>query len=249
MNVIKKQVLMIELNKVYNSDCLEFMAGLESGFFDYSLTSPPYNIGVSKTNIHKNKYEEFKDSAVDYFEEQKEVVSELLRVTKKHVFYNIQMVSGNKPDLLKLIGFFSNNIKEILIWDKGFGQPAISPNVFNSAFEFIIIFSNDCADKRAFKDANFDRGTQSNVFRIKNRHYNNYSEQHKAVFPLDLPRYFIRNFGKEKDIWYDPYFGTGTTGLACSMEKRNYVGTDISGSYCRIATDRIGNYNSQLTLL
>ena len=98
----------------------------------------------------------------------------MLRVTKKHIFYNIQMLSGNKLALMKLMGFFANSIKEIIIWNKIHGVPAMEPGVFNSAYEFIIIFSKDQPNKRKFYDVNF-RGNQNNVFIVKNTHSNPFS--------------------------------------------------------------------------
>ena len=173
---------MIELNKIYLEDCLNTMNKLDDKSIDYCITSPPYNI----TNKSLAKYKDYSDdmSGSQYFENQKEVIKEMLRITKKHIFYNIQMVSGNKLALHKLIGFFSHNIKEVIIWQKK-GQPAISEKVFNSAFEYIIIFSNDNPDKRYFNDANFKRGTQSNIFKIKNTstgkiHKNNFKTRENA---------------------------------------------------------------------
>ena len=213
---------------------------------DYILTSPPYNVKTERIA----KYKDFKDdySQEQYFEQQKQVISEMLRITKNHIFYNIQMLSGNKIALHKLIGFFAENIKEVIIWRKGFGEPAISEKVFNSAFEYIIIFSNNEPNKRYFSDANFKRGTQSNIFEILNSHSNPFAKQHKAVMPLDIPRYFMMNFGKEGDIWYDPYIGTGTTAIAAIMEKRYYLGSEISKEYFELATKRIMNEQCQSKL-
>ena len=66
--------------------------------------------------------------------------------------------------------------------------------------------------------------------------------------PLDIPRYFMINFGKENDIWYDPYLGTGTTAVAAIMEKRNYLGSEISKEYFELATKRINNEQCQSKL-
>lgn len=235
----------MEINKIYNEDCLITMNNMEDNFVDYCITSPPYNISDKSLS----KYKDFTDdmSKYEYFENQKKVIEEMLRITKKHIFYNIQMVSGNKLALHKLIGYFSEYIKEVLIWQKT-GQPAISEKVFNSAFEYIIIFSKDSPDKRIFHDANFNRGTQSNIFKIKNSHSNKYAAIHKAVFPLDLPRYFMQNFGNNNDIWYDPYFGTGTSGLAAVMENKNYIGNDISKEYIKLAENRIKQHTNQKRL-
>tara|TARA_R110000824_G_scaffold147513_1_gene316973 strand:- start:3344 stop:4012 length:669 start_codon:yes stop_codon:yes gene_type:complete len=220
------------------------MSKMQDNFIDYSLTSPPYNI----SNDVLSKYKTFSDNMdpEDYFENQKNVISELLRVTKNHVFYNIQMVSGNKFALHRLIGHFYKNIKEVLIWKKS-GQPAISEKVFNSCFEYIIVFSSNQPEKRLFEDANFDRGTQSNIFNVLNTHSNSFADVHKAVFPLDIPRYFMINFGKKNDIWFDPYMGTGTTGVAAVQEKKFFIGSEISEEYLKLSEKRILPYIQQQT--
>jgi DNA modification methylase len=181
------------------------------------------------------------------FEQQKHLINELLRVTKYHVFYNIQLLSGNKNSVMKLMGVFADNIKEIIIWNKKNGVPAMEQGVFNSAYEYIIVFSNDQPNKRKFYDTEF-RGTQNNVFTIKNTHSNPFSDVHKAIMPLDIPRYFMQLFGKEKDIWYDPYMGTGTTAVAAIEEKRKFIGSEISQEYIDLANKRLEPYLTQQTL-
>lgn len=235
----------LEFNKIYNESNLETMYKMPDKSIDYILTSPPYNV----VNKSLSKYKDFKDdfSQNEYFEQQKELINEMLRVTKNHIFYNIQMVSGNKFALHKLIGEFSSNIKEVLIWQKK-GQPAISENVFNSSFEYIIIFSNNEPNKRFFNDANFKRGTQSNIFKILNKHSNPFADVHKAIMPLDIPRYFMLNFGKENDIWYDPYMGTGTTAVGAAMEKKKFIGSEISKEYLEISNKRLEPYLIQQSL-
>jgi site-specific DNA-methyltransferase (adenine-specific) len=235
----------LELNKIYCESNLETMSRMPDKSIDYVLTSPPYNV----FNKSLSKYKDFEDnsSQLEYFEQQKILIQEMLRVTKNHIFYNIQMVSGNKIALHKLIGYFSENIKEVLIWQKK-GQPAISEKVFNSAFEYIIIFSNNEPEKRYFSDANFKRGTQSNIFKILNSHSNPFADVHKAIMPLDIPRYFMINFGKENDVWYDPYMGTGTTAVAAIEEKKNFIGSEISKEYTELSNKRLQPYLNQTSL-
>lgn len=236
----------MEYNKNYNENNLDTMSKMLDKSIDYILTSPPYNVKTERIA----KYKDFKDgySQEQYFEQQKQLISEMLRVTKNHIFYNIQMLSGNKIALHKLIGHFAESIKEVIIWRKGFGEPAISEKVFNSAFEYIIIFSNNEPQKRYFNDANFKRGTQSNIFEILNSHSNPFAKQHKAIMPLDIPRYFMINFGKVNDIWYDPYMGTGTTAIAAIKEKRRWIGSEISKEYFDLSNERINNELMQTKL-
>lgn len=56
-------MLLIELNKIYNEDCLEFMRKLPSEYIDLIIADPPY-FGVVKDewdNQWKNDYSKFKD--------------------------------------------------------------------------------------------------------------------------------------------------------------------------------------------
>ena len=91
-----------------HGDCLEEMKNIESGSIDMVLTSPPYNMNLRIRNgkycsrqIVKEistKYENFNDNLPmeDYFEFNKSVISECLRVSDL-VFYNVQFLTENKP--------------------------------------------------------------------------------------------------------------------------------------------------------
>lgn len=238
----------LEVNHIYNESNLETMKRMPNNYVDYVLTSPPYNVGNNQMyGKDIKKYNEYEDNIDDYFENQKALINELLRVTKKHIFYNIQMLGGNKISFLNLLGHYKNNIKDIIIWKKSM-IPHIEKGILSSSFEFIIIFSNDAPDKKKFYDANFDRGGMSNVFEIFNSHSNPFAKDHNAIMPLDIPRYFMINFGNEKDLWYDPYMGTGTTAIGAIKEKRNWIGSEISSEYVQIAEKRIAPYLSQTSL-
>ena len=67
-------------------------------------------------------------------------------------------------------------------------------------------------------------------------------QQHFAVFPVELPLYFIKGFSKENDIILDPFMGSGTTALACLETNRKFIGIEISTEYCDIAKNRILKY-------
>lgn len=237
----------IELNKIYNEDCIVTMQKMQDKSIDYIITSPPYNFGKDAIHGVDAKYTDYKDDLTQeqYYEWQKKLIIEMLRVTKKHIFYNIQMISGNKIALFKLIGYFAENIKELMIWDKLHGEPAMLQGVLNSVYELIIIFSNDEPQKRVFSDVEW-RGTQDNIIRNK-KNFNN-KINHFAVMPLNLPRKLIAIWSKQNDIIYDPFMGSGTTAIACALEKRNFIGSEISKEYFDIAVNRINNETSQTKL-
>lgn len=229
----------IELNKVYNLDCLTFMRSLPKGYLDYIFTSPPYNIKkqIGSTDLYKVYGDNMTDE--EYFEWLCEIIDEGMRCVKKHFFMNIQMLGKNKLAVLGILGKYRHIIKDLIIWKKKIVAPHIQEGVMNSGFEFIIILSNDHPHKKKFYDANWSQGTFSNVIDGINASQNKHSNLNKATFPLYLPRTVIQKFGKKKDIWYDPFNGTGTTGHACEIEDRYYLGTEIDPEQCVVSEDRM----------
>ena len=90
----------------------------------------------------------------------KNILSELLRVSKV-VCYVIQIVTGSKEAFFKIIGDFSEDIKDIIIWDKGSGQPAMHEKILNSSYELILVLEDDKNNGRLINNAQFKRGTMS----------------------------------------------------------------------------------------
>lgn len=242
---------MIELNKIYNENCLDTMARMPDGFVDLVVTSPPYNANIRIRNFNYvkktkhdrfgMKYQEFDDAMMpdEYFEFHSKVIRECLRVCSGYVFWNIQMLSGNKRALFRLIGEFHDNLKEVLIWDKITAEPAISDGVMNSQFEFILVLCNDEKEAmvREFAKCNFKRGTISNVFRYGKNTKNKFPDINGAAFPVNLAGKIVSNFTNEGDVVYDPFMGTGTTAIVSHKLKRQYIGSEITKS-CALVSDK-----------
>ncbi len=205
-------------------DCLERMKEIPEDSADITFTSPPYNMNLRVRNgsycsrqIVKEistKYTNFDDnlSMDEYFEFSKKIINECLRISPL-VFYNVQFLTGNKKALFRLIGEFEDQLKEIIVWDKVNGQPAIQSGVMNSQYEVVLVFDKNDSMTRQFKKANFNRGTLSNLWSIKRGRKINKS--HGAVFPIELAEKVISNFTCAGDSVFDPFTGTGTTGVVC----------------------------------
>jgi len=252
----------VEINKIYNENCLDTMRKMPDNFVDLTITSPPYNM---KLKLHLGKYQHMRSSASadadirtkysggfedsfsmeDFYKIHSEIVAELLRVSKI-IFYNISIVTGSKRAFFKIIGEYSDFVKEIIIWDKSHGAPAIAPGVLNRQSELIIVFDNSNAIARQFDKCNFSKGTLSDVWKIGRG--KKISKDHGAVFPEELVQKIVENFSDEGDLIYDPFMGTGTTGHVASLYKRNYIGSEISKNYCKVAKERIWNPLLELVL-
>ena len=62
---------------------------------------------------------------------------------------------------------------------------------------------------------------------------------HPAVFPVDLPLFFIRLLCPEGGLVIDPFGGSGTTGLAALAAGRRSVLIDNNEHYCQAAVKRL----------
>ncbi len=65
------------------------------------------------------------------------------------------------------------------------------------------------------------------------------NKNHSAVFPLELPSWFIKLFTEKGDYVLDPFMGSGTTLIAAKLLERNSIGIEISKEYCDLAEERI----------
>lgn len=246
---------MLELNKIYHGDCKEVMATFPDNCIDLTVTSPPYNMRTrirngkyverEKAEHFSKKYKYFSDAMPinDFYEFHKEVLIELIRVSKI-VCYNFQIVTGSKEAFFKIIGHFNKIIKDIIIWDKGNGQPAMHSNVLNSCYEMILILENDKNCGRVIQNSKFERGKMDNILRLGRG--KKISNIHSATFPESLPSTLIRAFSSKGDIILDPFCGSGTTCKMAVENYRNYIGIEITEEYIPTIENRIKNAEPQL---
>jgi len=234
--------------ELIQGDCMEEMKNISDGKVDIVFTSPPYNMNLRIRNgkycsrqIVKEistKYENFDDNLPmeDYLSFTRKVIDECLRISPM-VFYNVQFLTGNKVALFKIIGEYAEVLKEVIIWDKVNGQPAIGELILNSQYEVILVFDRNNAISRKFQNGNFNRGVLSNCWKIKRG--KKIVKCHGAIFPVELAKKVISNFSKEGETILDPFMGTGTTGIECKSLNRNFIGIEIDPDYFKIAEKRI----------
>ncbi len=73
-----------------------------------------------------------------------------------------------------------------------------------------------------------------------------YNRNHSAVFPVDLPKWFIKLFTQPGDVVLDPFIGSGTTAVAAIELGRYYVGIDINSDYVELSKNRLTGTQIQL---
>jgi site-specific DNA-methyltransferase (adenine-specific)/modification methylase len=243
-------------NKIFNEDCIETLKRLKDNSIDCVITSPPYNMNLRIRNgkycsrqIVKEistKYSNFSDNLPidEYNKFHTSVLKELLRVSKV-VFYNIQIVTGSKRSIFKMIGDFNEYLKDIIVWDKCVAQPAMQKQVLNKRTELILVFETDYPISRQFKYGQFERGTLQDIWQIKRG--KKISKNHGATFPEELVGKILENFTVEGDIIYDPFMGVGTTAIVAKRMNRKYLGSEINQEYYQLILERLKNETNLFT--
>jgi site-specific DNA-methyltransferase (adenine-specific) len=209
-------------SKLTQGDCLEIMKGLPDNSVDYTFTSPPYN---RKRN---DKYSNYDDHIQDYYTFNLDVINELLRITKKHVIYNIQTNYYNRQDVYKIIGTFCSKIVDIHIWEKTNPMPASGHSITNAVEYFIILGGASLKSNKTYTKNIISSSVNSKM-----------PKNHKAVMKQEIADYFIKNFTQENDTILDCFMGVGTTGVSCKNLNRNFIGYELDPEYFKIAQARI----------
>lgn len=258
---------MIELNRIYCSDCIDFMnEKLEDESVDLTVTSPPYD------NLRN-----YNGYSFDY----QSVASSLYRVTK--IGGVVVWVVGDKIEKgnktltsfkhaleFQKIGF---KVHDVMIYKKK-NTPFMRSNAYTNCYEFMFVFSKgspktfnpikektvrngeemlvcnkkaDGINKKVKGKLNKEK-TKTNIWEyavgLGGTTKDRIAFCHPAVFPEKLAEDHILSWTNEGDIVFDPMCGSGTTCKMAMLNNRHFIGCDISPEYVDIAKCRLSEYES-----
>lgn len=206
---------------------------------DISFTSPPYNAGK---NIRGYFYENDNDnkSNEDYIKFLYDFTINTIKYSK-FSFVNIQMLEGNKTDIIEYQYKLKNYLKDILIWNKNIAPPHINKGTFATKWEYVLSFSEN-KKGRAFPCS--WQGKFTNVIETENASANNYANIHKATFPISFPSWIIEKMDFAKSV-LDVFMGTGTTLIAAEKLNRKCYGMELDQKYCDVIIERWEQFTGQ----
>ena len=203
----------VKENTIYNADCLEIMRYIKDKSIDLVLTDPPYGIGADKGvgGFGKSKTDKHYNDNWD-IKPKKEVFDEILRVGK-----NVIIFGGNYfTDLLPVNSHW-------ICWDKTGG----------------IKFENPFSDCE-LAWTNIDKKIVKKYIVIQQGFVAQEKERfHPTQKPVDLFGAIIKDYSNENDLIFDPFAGSGSTGIAAKKVGRDYILIEKEEDYCKIAEARI----------
>jgi len=252
----------LEINKIYNENCMKTMARMPDNFIDLTVTSPPYD------NLRTYKGEMVWNEDV-----WKAIIKELYRTTKNGgvvvwIVGDATIKGSETGTSFKQALFFKEcgfNLHDTMIWNKGgFTAVGALKTRYAQVFEYMFVFVKgklktfnplkDRLNKKQtgtfLKNKRLADGTMGEVGKYGKR--NKYGQRfniwklantdrskHPAIFPEQLVNDHIVSWTNENDLVYDPMAGSGTLAKMAIKNKRNWIVSEISSEYCEIIKERI----------
>lgn len=257
---------MLEINKIYNADCLDLMKSIPDKSMDMICTDLPYEV-LHKNNPHAQwdriipfeplweQYERIiKDNGAIVLFAQGMFTAQLMMSNPKLWRYNLVW------DKCRVTGFLNANRmpmrchEDICVFYKSL--PTYNPQYEdgepnhpqgNGQHKH----TNSCYGEygRDYQGRTYEsvprvaptvpdgKKLPRSIIKIKKEHES--TVLHPTQKPVELLRYLIRTYTNEGESVLDSCCGSGTTAIAAIKEKRNWICIEKSEEYFTVAKKRI----------
>jgi len=247
---------------IRNEDCQDTIQSLESHSVDVILTSPFYNTNrpiiikprvghapegrydIHLDNMTSSEYIDFTNRLFDGFD----------RILKQNgvVIYNINYGSENTTDMFLVISdlIYNSNftIADVICWKKKSAIPNnVSPNKLTRIWEFVFVlcrkneFNTFHMNKKVVSTMPSGQKVFENLFNfVETPNNDGNCNLNKATYSSDLCEWLLSLYAPKNATIYDPFNGTGTTGVAAKrLGMAKYIGSEISEAQVKFSLDRI----------
>ena len=236
---------MIELNRIYNEDCLEGMKRIPDKSIDMILCDLPYGTTACKWDTvipFEPLWEQYeriiKDNGAIVLTASQPFTSELV-MSNPRMFKNEWIWKKQKPTNFYQVK--QQPLKEhesILI----FAKKRIN---YNPQGTITVSVKSGRKNKSSNLYSDYDGGDYVQTVGNYPRSILAYPTEgdkkrlHPTQKPVALFEYLIKTYTNEGETVLDNCIGSGTTAIACINTKRNYIGFELDKHYCDIANERI----------
>lgn len=229
--------------KIVLGDCFKLMKEIPDKSIDMILTDPPYSL----TNIPWDK-----EIDLDL------MWKEFNRIIKDH---GAIVIFGKQPFTTKLIYKNIKHFKQVLVWKKpNIDNPTQAKRRFCNITEDIVVFYKKPPVFHPQGIIKIDKpvvqGRGKSLSMVQERpknviqEYTNYPRNileykfdnprlHITQKPVALLEELILSYTDEKQIVFDPFMGSGSTGVAALKNNRRFLGIEKDENFYKLAEDRL----------
>ena len=223
--------------KLINDDCLKVLPTLEESSVDLIITSPPYNLGNNHHTGNK-QHKAYNDNLpeAEYQEQQLQFLNKCFKVLKEtgSLIYNHKNRIRKGRQLSPYEWIFKSNfvVKQEIVWvnrSQNFDKMRFYP------FTERLYWLTKKPETKLFNAIN-----HYDVFDWKEWKPEGTKGKHKRAFPIKMVEDILKCFPDAKVV-FDPYMGSGTTGVAAKNLNREFIGIELDKTYFDMASERIDN--------
>jgi site-specific DNA-methyltransferase (adenine-specific) len=226
--------------QLYNQDCFEILKGMPDKSVAHVITDPPYGERTHKgakggsgikTEIHKQY------SLIDFESITKErffeFCNEAVRVANRWVIMTCEWRYAAQIEEHSILGKYFIRCG---IWRKPNACPQFTGDRPGNGWEAVLILHREGKKRwnggghHAFWEYPCETGL------------------HPTQKPLGLIKQWVDQFTDRGETIFDPFMGSGTTGVAVLEMGRNFIGIEIDKKYFEIAKKRIETVDEQIKL-
>ena len=264
---------MIEINKIYCENCLETMSRMPDGFIDLTVTSPPYDnlrtyngYEFDFESIAKELYRVTKNGGVVVWVVGDATINGSETGTSfkqalyfKEIGFNLHdtmIFAANKPPLTH--NRYEQTFEYMFIFCKGdiktFNPLKVKTITNGTLKKYNYVCGSTSQNSSIRSGTNRSLRIGELKYRLNIWFYpvgsmaGSEVMQHPATFPEQLAADHIYSWSNEGDLVYDPFMGSGTTPKMAHLQKRIWIGSEISQEYVDLANKRIKPYLDQTVL-
>ena len=240
---------MLELNSVYNEDCLTGMLKIDDKSVDFIYADLPFgttlcdfDCRIDLVSLWAQYRRILKDRGAIALHASQPFTSILLCSNIKEFRHEwIWKKSRSGSSLGAKHGPIKRHESILVFGPKPVHYyPVMQPGKAYSRQGYAINKNNH---RLGVKEVNVvNTGTRFPISVLDIKHdWRPQQQVHPTQKPVELAEWFVRTYSKPGDLVLDSCAGSGTTGIACKQLNRNFIGFELDSAYWALAVDRINS--------
>ncbi len=197
---------------------------------DCIATDPPFGMSFQSSHRKEKHIKIANDDNLDWLPEFVKDCYDLAKENTHHYFFcSFHFVDIFKQELQKHF-----KVKNILIWEKNNTSMGDLTADYAPKYEMVIFCHKGRRELTGKRHANIFKFARTG------------NEFHPTQKPVKLMEFLIGNSTTQNEIVFDPFMGSGTTGIACKNLNRDFIGIELEEKYFKTAENRIKNEQPML---
>lgn len=229
----------MDLDTIYNEDCLKGLERLYGMDIPLIVTDPPYEVitqgggTINNTKGLSTSLKALDDLSITNGYDIKALARHVSNIQGENI--NIYLWC-NKTQIPEYFDTYVTNLNckfDLILWHKTNALPTYS-NKYLSDTEYCLHFykGKGMTHPNTYEDATTYYLAPINASDKK-------LWEHPTIKPVDIIQRLIRNSSKVGDVVLDPFMGSGTTAVASIREERHFIGFEIDQTYYDKSRQRI----------